>query len=393
MIKTIGFATGAASMLLALAFGSGCGDSAPTQIVTQQTPIITQPNAIVSRHKHIYSSPGNGTAVTDGIYHNGGWTIPTASQPGWVAIEIGAGPTRLLVSWDDGGTYNYQDKPGTTVYGLPGSYMIETSADTTNGMDGTWTSAVTVTDNLVRTRAHAVEFTGQKFVRLTFTAPSSVNPDANGIQIGEIDVHDISATGTSRPEDTWFFMGDSITAFAYDRATAQAPSFADLINMNAATSAYYPAMINGGIGGEKSSDGLARLGADMARNPDYRFFVLGYGTNDAAGGQVPVATFASNMQKMIDMLVADGRTPILPHIPFSDDGNHGAIPMYNAAIDDLTKTNELPAGPDFYAYFMSHPDQLMQMNGSAVDKLHPNDVGQMAMNQLWFDAALPLYKK
>jgi lysophospholipase L1-like esterase len=319
--------------------------------------------------------------------------IPTASQPGWVAIEVGAGPTRVLVSWDDGGTYNYQDKPGTTVYGLPGSYAIDTSADSTNGMDGTWTTAVTVTDNLVRTRAHAVDFTGQSFVRVTFNAPSPTNPDSSGIQIGEIDVHDISATGASLPEDTWFFMGDSITAFAYDRAPAQAPSFADLVNMNAATSAYYPAMINGGIGGEKSGDGLARLGADMARNPDYRFFVLGYGTNDAAGGQVPVATFQGNMQMMIDMLVADGRTPVLPHIPFSDDGNHGAIPMYNAAIDDLTKTNKLPAGPDFYAYFMAHPDQLMQMNAGAVDKLHPNDMGQKAMNQLWFDVALPLYKK
>ena len=30
-------------------------------------------------------------------------------------------------------------------------------------------------------------------------------------------MHDISATGTGLPDDTWFFMGDSITAFAYDR--------------------------------------------------------------------------------------------------------------------------------------------------------------------------------
>ena len=40
---------------------------------------------------------------------------------------------------------------------------------------------------------------------------------SNGVQIGEIDVHDISATGAGLPDDTWFFMGDSITAFAYDR--------------------------------------------------------------------------------------------------------------------------------------------------------------------------------
>jgi lysophospholipase L1-like esterase len=386
MTKTIGLAT---SALLVALTSSSCGDNGNAG----PAPIITHPNPIVSRHKKVYSSPANGAAVTDGLYHNGGWTVPLASLPGWVAIQIGAGPTNVVVSWDDGGTYNYQDKPGTTVYGLPGAYQIDVSADSTNGMDGTWTTPVMVTDNVVRTRAHAIDFTGMSWVRMTVTA-GSTNPDANGIQIGEIDVHDTSANGAALPDDTWFFMGDSITAFAYDRAVAQMPSFADLINMNANTAAYFPAMINGGIGGEKTADGLARLAADMALNVDYRFFVLGYGTNDAANSQVPVATFKSNMQTMIDMLKADGRTPVLPHIPFSDDGGHTAIPTYNAAIDELTAANMLPAGPDFYAWFMAHPDQLMQTNSQGmVDKLHPTDVGQMAMNQLWFDTALPLYKQ
>ena len=80
-------------------------------------------------------------------------------------------------------------------------------------------------------------------------------------------------------------MGDSITAFAYDRAVRHQPSFAAAIN-TATAKAYMPAMINGGIGGEKSTDGLARLADTLALNPDYHFFVLGYGTNDAAGGQI-----------------------------------------------------------------------------------------------------------
>ena len=59
------------------------------------------------------------------------------------------------------------------------------------------------------------------------------------VQIAEIDVHDISATAPGLPEDTWFFMGDSITAFAYDRAALHQPSFAAAIN-TATANAYLP---------------------------------------------------------------------------------------------------------------------------------------------------------
>jgi lysophospholipase L1-like esterase len=347
---------------------------------------LSHPNPIISRGAQVFSMPANGNAVVNGAYHNGGWTAgkPTVAAPSWVAIKLAAGPTRILVSWDDGGTYDYKDPPGTTVYGLPADYHLEVSADSTNGSDGTWAMAgEAVTGNQVRTRAHAIDFTGKTWIKMVITA-APANESGNGVQIGEIDVHDISATGAGRPEDTWYFMGDSITAFAYDRRASNAPSFASLIN-TATAMAYFPAMINGGIGGEKSTDGLARLSEALALNPDYHFFVLGYGTNDAAGGQIPPAAFGANMQMMIDMAKAAGREPVIPHIPWAADGSHGSIPMYDAVIDALTQTNHLQVGPDLTAWFMAHTDQLMP------DNLHPADAGQMAMNQLWADAMRVVY--
>jgi len=320
-----------------------------------------------------------------------------ASQPGWVAIEIGAGPTRVLVSWDDGGTYNYQDPAGTTVYGLPADYHFDVSADSTNGNDGTWTAAVTpgtatpvtVTANAVRTRAHAIDFTGKSWIKMVITAAPA--EASNGVQIGEIDVHDLSATGSCLPDDTWFFMGDSITAFAYDRALAHQPSFA--AGINAANPAYFPAMINGGIGSEKAGDGMSRLQNALDWNPDFRFFLLGYGTNDSAGGQISTYTFQMNMQTMIDMVRAAGRVPIIPRIPYAGDGSHAQIPMYNAIIDQLSASNGLPAGPDFYSYFMTNAATAFPCGcaGRATDNLHPNDVGLAAMNALWTTQMLPLY--
>src|SRR5947207_12792507 len=140
--------------------GASGGGSGGAGSYTPPALKLSHPNPIVSRGAQVFSMPANGSRVVDGAYHNGGWSIPAASLPAWVAIKLGAGPTRLLVSWDDGGTYNYQDPAGTTVYGLPADYHFDVSADSTNGTDGPWTAAgdptssapVPVTGNPVRTR-------------------------------------------------------------------------------------------------------------------------------------------------------------------------------------------------------------------------------------------------
>lgn len=354
---------------------------------------VQRPNPIISRGATTSSQPAGGNLVVDSNYHSNGWYIPavSAEAPAWVAIRLAAGPTRLLVSWDDGGTYNYKDAPGTTVYGLPGAYHIDVSADSTNGMDGSWETAVSVEANTVRTRAHALDFEGKSWLKLVITAAP---PDANdgAVSIGEVDVHDLSATGTGMPEDTWFFMGDSLSAFAYDRAAAHQPSFA--AGINAAVPGYFPAMINGGIGGETTSGALTRLSETLALNPDYRFFILGYGTNDAANAQIPVAAFKTNLQALVDQLKAAGREPVIPHIPPAPDGMHEGIPAYNTAIDEVTADNELVPGADLYGVFMGGSDLFTCSpcgGGRMTDNLHPNDAGLASMSAEWSEAMRSVY--
>ncbi len=344
---------------------------------------LSHPNPIISRNAQVFSLPAGGAAVVNGTYHNGGWNAgsPTAAAPAWVAIKLTAGPTRILVSWDDGGTYNYKDPAGTPVYGLAADYHFEVSSDSTNGMDGTWTTAgAPVTGNHVRTRAHALDFTGKSWLKMVITAAPA--EASSGVQIGEIDVHDISATGAGLPDDTWFFMGDSITAFAYDRTNP--PSFATLID-TATAHAYFPAMINGGIGSELTGSGLARLDEALALNPDTHFFAITYGTNDSWGNKTDTSTFRSNLQMMIDKIKAAGRTPVLSHVPYSADNAHETLAQFNAVVDDLTRTNQLQVGPDFTTYFMQHTDQLQD------DHVHPAPAGRQAMNQLWADAMRVVY--
>jgi lysophospholipase L1-like esterase len=336
------------------------------------------PNPLISRGKPVYgqsavafSMPAN---VNDGVYHDDNWAAgtPSTAAPAWVAIQVGAGPKRVLLSWNAGGSYDYLE----TDYGSPADYHLDVSADSTNGADGTWTTVASITANTVRTRAHAFDFTGMSWVKMVVTAAPAVSP--NGVQLDEIDVHDIS----NGANDTWFFMGDSITAFAYDRAPADQPSYAE--DIDAKHAAYFPAMINGGIGGETSADGVTHLADWIALNPDYHYFAVGYGTNDSAGNNSDTATFQSNMQMIIDGLLAAGKVPVLAHIPYSSDGNHNAIPQYNAVIDLLAASNHLPIGPDLYTYFMNNPTQLMDM-------IHPDPAGRIAMNKLWAQAMDGLY--
>ena len=115
--------------------------------------------------------------------------------------------------------------------------------------------------------------------------------------------------------------------------------------------------------------------------------MLGYGTNDAAGGQIPPGTFKTNHAD--DDRHGEGGRPRAGASRTSRSratARTTTLPAYNAVIDELTRTNQLQVGPDLYAHFMAHAqDQFTS------DKLHPNDAGLAAMNQLWADAMRVVY--
>ncbi len=65
---------------------------------------------------------------------------PSAEQPAWIAFDVGTGPQRLVLEWSARGSFDYDE----TDYGSPGSYRVETSADSTDGTDGSWRTVVAV---------------------------------------------------------------------------------------------------------------------------------------------------------------------------------------------------------------------------------------------------------
>ena len=136
---------------------------------------------------------------------------------------------------------------------------------------------------------------------------------------------------------------------------------------------------------KQTANALARLPTNLVANPDYYYWALSYGSNDSAGNNSNTTSFKTNMQAMINLLLANGRMPVIPHIPYAADGQHNFIPNFNAVIDDLVATNHILAGPDLYTFFQANTNQLQ------ADGLHPNDAGMRSDNLLWAQAMRHLY--
>ena len=204
----------------------------------------------------------------------------------------------------------------------------------------------------------------------------------------EIEVMGIKCPKVKECDDTWFFMGTSISQMGMKQFTVDS-NFAQLIHARFAD--YYPAMLRGGIGCVTSQGVVDALKYYAEYVGNVKFWAIEMGTNDAWGGSnANVETFTKNLQTIIDTAKAHGVTPIIARMIATNPeiAKWQVHQDYLDAIDKLTKDNELPAGPDFYNYFLEHPEEL-----SASDGVHPAEPkGGQSMHRLWAEAAALLYK-
>ncbi len=330
-------------------------------------------NPIISRGKTVYSSRGNLSYLTDNKYGGQAFMV---SDNSWIAINVDAGPAKVLLNWNNPG-YSWSDliasatscKSGLNV---PVDYDILISTNSTNGDDGDWTPVLNIRNNSVTARAHSIDFGNSQWLKM-----SIVN---GGGSIDEIEVFDVTSGG----DDIWFFPGTSISANAY-KSNPPSESFADLITKS--NPSFTPAVIRGGIPCINSTTMANDISAyiDIARNAKY--WAIEMGTNDAWGGSAyNVSTYKSNMQKIIDSCKANGIQPVIAKIIGTDSSKAGwqVHPGFLRAIDSLTVKNNLIPGPDFYTYFSTHTSELS-------DGVHPNAAGGASMFRLWAEKMDSLY--
>lgn len=176
---------------------------------------------------------------------------------------------------------------------------------------------------------------------LSITACGNQSKSVSSSQISVASKESVS-TSDARLLDgaTLVTFGDSLTAMG-----TWPQDVATQLNMN---------LVNSGIGGNTSTDGIDRVERDViSKNPD--FVIIGFGTNDNVrsgpgkeNSQVSLDTFRKNMTDIITKVRAAGAEPMLNTCPFlrgdayppasnyeADGGLLACIDQYNTVIREV----------------------------------------------------------
>jgi hypothetical protein len=341
---------------------------------------------LISRGLPILASYGNNaaSAATDADY-NTYWDAQhaaSASDANWLAIDVSSVPATqrsrvYSLWWAEWDSFNYVENGAGGSYGIPGDYQIQASADPGSGGPPTtgWQTLVTGTANQYNSGADILDLSSAHWIRIFVTAGASTNQTAlSGADDTKLqwDLHDAHACN-----DGWKFSGDSISCFALPHVSG-GDAFDQLVN---ASSPSYPAFQNASHGGWRTQDEINHIAAFLQNFPG-RYYALPLGSNDAT--QVDDATFKQNMTTLIEAILAAGKVPVIPTIPYHA-GADTAVQGLNAQIRALYQAYpQVIPGPDLYTLLFDGAATMF----TPPDLLHPNAVGLAAMRKAWADAML-----
>ncbi|HTW50304.1 MAG TPA: arylesterase [Stellaceae bacterium] len=172
-------------------------------------------------------------------------------------------------------------------------------------------------------------------------------------------------------------FGDSLTAGLGLPASA---SFPAQLQARLKAEGVDVKIVNAGVSGDTTTDGLARLDWALADRPDC--VILALGANDMLRGIAPKIVRA-NLDKMIDRITASGAKLLLLGMRSSPDWGPQYEREFDAIYPDLAKAHGVPLYPFFLEGVAMDP-ALNQPDG-----LHPNERGVAIM----VDHVAPLVAK
>jgi lysophospholipase L1-like esterase len=333
---------------------------------------------LISRNLPAYASYAQSpaAAAVDADYGTA-WRTghdPSASDPNWLAIDLSTLPTAqrttVYAVWFNENGYNYDTSDGSS-YTLPGDFEIQANVAAGGGQPPAagWLTLATKTSNTLSSGANLLNLGGYNWLRFhcTASAPNAAaqNTDTS-LQWNLYDAH--------AGNDGWKFGGDSITANSMGHQATN-DSVDQLVHAQVTND---PAFEMAGHGGWSTSIMLSNIDAFLADFPG-RYFSLALGTNDAPGNDP--AGYGASMRQLIDKIIAAGKVPVVPTIPYTGEPTHSPIPAYNAQISALYASYgaNLIQGPDLYTVIY---DGRATMFDSPAD-LHPNAAGNAAIRRAW----------
>ena len=194
--------------------------------------------------------------------------------------------------------------------------------------------------------------------------------------------------GISLP-GTWRGFGDSITlGVEVDENLFETPVDGYTVPLGGYLSSFTGhniVVINSGVGGEKTVDGLGRLAGLMAIDPK-QFVLILSGANDIAV-LVDTATITQNLTGMLQLVKAAGCLPLLGNLtPRREGGFVGGlndrIEMVNNLLPAIATANGAVL-VDLHSALLFHGDLYS-------DLIHPNQLGYDVLAAAWFRGIGPL---
>jgi acyl-CoA thioesterase-1 len=176
-------------------------------------------------------------------------------------------------------------------------------------------------------------------------------------------------------------FGDSLTA---GLGLDPGQSYPDLLQREVDSHRYRYRVVNMGISGDTTQDGLSRLDVVLAEKP--AIVILEFGANDGLRGQ-PVSNMQRNLGEMIEAFQKAGVQVLLAGITLPPNYGVDYIHRFDSAYRDLAAKYKVPLIPFLLVNVAGH-DNLMQRDG-----LHPNAAGTRIVAQTVWKALEPLLKR
>jgi acyl-CoA thioesterase-1 len=197
--------------------------------------------------------------------------------------------------------------------------------------------------------------------------------------MGAAPLNEVSSMDDGRPLIAAF--GDSLTAGYGVDIDSSYP--ADL-QRELDAAGYKYRVVNLGISGETTKDGLARIDQVLAMKP--AIVVLEFGGNDGLRG-VPVALSKANMDAMMSKLVHSGVKVALAGITLPPQYSAPYIKDFNATYPALAKQYDVPLLPFVLQDVYGVPGSIQP------DGIHPTAQGCKQVAKNVFGLIKPLLKK
>lgn len=208
-------------------------------------------------------------------------------------------------------------------------------------------------------------------------APSPIDPDPTPVQ-SRIEPR-ATPLADSRPVLACF--GDSLTA-GYGADDGQ--SYPDYLQKDLDDAGYHYRVVNEGISGNTTKDGVDRLPEVIALHPSV--VVLEFGGNDGLRG-FKTQTTRTNLARMIETLKTSGAKVILAGITLPPDYGPDYVNAFTANYPTLAKKYDVPVMP-FVLKDVYGVSGMMQADG-----IHATNQGNAIVAKNLLPYVEPLLKK